>query len=118
MKHLTVVYYFSSKEMDLIEVKRTDLDIFHHPLNKIYKWLVISKKVEQITELEFVSTQRDEEKEVRTFREGDLQFNLKVGELTYNGDFFLVNRMDAYQVSPDLIQKIAGFMKMDAEVTP
>lgn len=75
MPSLKYLYYFSSTQVDVIEVKR--LDQLDAPISEIYKWLIIKKESDTVSEFNFKSMSKSEDKEYRNFIEGSLTFDKK-----------------------------------------
>ena len=88
MPKLKYLYYFSSTQIDIIEVKR--LDLKDAPISDIYKWLILRKESGKIWELDFKSMHKTEDKEYRTFVEGALTFDhQRATQTLFNDEYTL-----------------------------
>ncbi len=72
MSEIEPLFFFTSPQLDLIEVRR--LGYSNAPKEEIYKWLVVRKSSGKIWELDFISMDASR----REFVEGSLAFDDKV----------------------------------------
>lgn len=80
MKNFHCLYSFTSPDLALLEIKRTDQPE-GTPLNDVYKWLILSLCEGQVFEFEFKSINRSAEEEQRGFAHAKLVFNKKMATL-------------------------------------
>lgn len=97
------LYMFSSKELDLVEIKRLDQPEGSE-LSSIYKWLVIQNN--EVTKFTFKSMTK-KEKEFREFEEGKLEFDDVSAFLTYKNNQYRLNKVS--QISHDSMEAIRSF---------
>jgi hypothetical protein len=84
-----VLYSFSSDDVSLIEIKRTDLSP-EADVSDVYSWLLVIG--EKVTKLTFKSM-RKESKEFREFEEGKLEFD-DLALLTFQGTKFKLKKRE------------------------
>lgn len=53
-------------DLDLVEVKRLDQEE-SAPLSEVYKWLIVSNKLQKVFELDFKAMSRTSDKQTREF---------------------------------------------------
>lgn len=107
MPSFKCLYYFTSFDTSVLEIKRTDLPE-GALLSDIYKWLVLIHKSGKIFELDFKSMDKDKNGEFRTFVEGEFRFNTVEGYLSLLGKNFQLEIKDPKEVpgeNLDLIRK-------------
>src|SRR4051812_9199225 len=100
MSYFKCLFFFSSPDWEVMEIKRTDLSE-SSPLSDVYKWLVIRKRFGKVWPLDFKSMSKDERGEARTFEEGALEFN----ELRANFNFLGEEHQLIRQVPIDLSEQ-------------
>ncbi|WP_421783098.1 hypothetical protein [Kiloniella litopenaei] len=67
------LFYFSSKDINIIEIKRLDLPSTATK-SEIFHWLLIDRD-QSVQKLTFVSTGEENGFQTREFKEGKLRFN-------------------------------------------
>jgi hypothetical protein len=77
-----VLFYFSSPDLSLVEIKRTDLPE-GSALSDVFLWLAIQN--DKMTKLKFVSMNKRSTDEDRTFKQGKFLFNKIHGEMSMGG---------------------------------
>jgi len=73
-----ILYYLDSNFLSLLEIKRTDLET-ETDKSKLYHWLILDKRTNQIQKLDFVSMNTSGREEERIFKQEKLQFNFNEG---------------------------------------
>jgi hypothetical protein len=107
MPSFKCLYYFTSPEFSVVEIKRTDL-VEGAPLSDIYKWLIVIPQKDEVFDLEFKSMQKIENEEFRSFVEGEFRFNRVEGHFNlFDKNFQLVfkNQNEVSEAILDLIAK-------------
>lgn len=107
MPSFNTLYYFHSPDIDLIEIKRTDL-ADDAPLSDRYKWLVLFPKIEKVVALQFNSIEKRVDEEIRLFTEGDFRFNTLKGDFNFLNQNYHLDRKSSNDVpmkSFDLIRR-------------
>lgn len=110
------LYYFTSPEISVIEIKRTDLPK-SAPISDIYKWLVISAALKNVSELSFKSMDKNDLEETRTFIEGDFKFDQKFGFLNHLGKGYSLDRQNQGAVSDEDLKIIEKYLTNKAVKT-
>jgi hypothetical protein len=71
-QNFEVLYAYYSEDLDLFEIKRTDVSP-ESLKSDIYKWLVVSRIEGKLFPLTFIELQTHDEETIRTFNEGELR---------------------------------------------
>ncbi len=103
MIQFKVLYYFSSLELNLIEIKRTDLPE-GSALSDVFVWLAIQNG--KMTKLKFVSMNKRATDEDRTFKQGKFLFNKFHGEMTMGGKNYDLNCESPESIPEDLLKLV------------
>jgi hypothetical protein len=106
MPSFKCLYYFTSSEFSVVEIKRTDL-VEGAPLSDIYRWLIVIPQKEEVFDLEFKSMQKIENEEFRSFVEGEFRFNRVEGYFNLLGKNFQLVFKNQNEVSDAILDLIA-----------
>jgi hypothetical protein len=106
MPSFKCLYYFTSSEFSVVEIKRTDL-LEGAPLSDIYKWLIIIPQKEEVFDLKFKSMQKIENEEFRSFVEGEFRFNRVEGHFNLFDKNFQLDFKNQNEVSDAILDLIA-----------
>jgi hypothetical protein len=109
MLHFNCLYYFTSAETTILEIKRLDLPS-GAALGDIYKWLVVDQRTNKVCELQFKSMSQTEQQEERIFKEGEFHFNHQEGRLKFLGRDYLLSRENQERVPEELKALIAEYL--------
>lgn len=110
MANFKCLYYFTSPNISVIEIKRTDL-AENAPLSETYKWLVIFNSSQTVVELKFKSMSKTDSDDFRSFSEGDLKFNLNEGDLNLRGERYGLERRNHEEVAPEILKTVEGYLE-------
>lgn len=108
MPKLKYLYYFSSPDIEVIEVKR--LDLGDAPLSEIYKWLVVSRPTGKVRQLTFRSMNKIDDREFRTFIEGALEFDGKRAVLSVLSGEHVMEVLATEVISPATSRLVEEFL--------
>jgi len=78
MQKFTCLFFLENDELQVIEIKRTDLNE-NAEISDRYKWLTIDKRTAEVDQLTFSASDSSGEIEERYFEEGYLKFNSETG---------------------------------------
>lgn len=109
MPNFKILYYFSSPDILVLEIKRTGLPE-SAALSDIYKWLILSPKSEMVFELDFKSMDKNETEEFRTFVEGEFRFNTTEGYLSLLGKNYRLVRKGHDEVSSESLDVLKKYL--------
>jgi RimJ/RimL family protein N-acetyltransferase len=109
MPSFECLYYFTSQETSVLEIKRTDLST-SAPLSERYKWLMVSQSSEIVCELDFKSMQKNESEEIRNFIEGEFRFKSVEGYLSLLGRNFCLKRKNQEQVCEYILKVVNEYL--------
>lgn len=112
MQNLKCLYYFTSDEISVIEIKRTELPE-DAPLSEIYKWLIVSKN-KKIFELDFVSMGKSGDEESRVFVESDFKFNQFQGNFKILGKSFLLICNNPNELPSEELSLIQSYLSYES----
>lgn len=105
---MKVLFYFTNDNVDLVEVKREDLET--DDKSKLFFWLLINNdKIERLT---FQGMSRTDREERRFFDVGVLRFNQQVAYLTpHDNSYTQVFRLaQSNELSEDSLEQINDFI--------
>jgi hypothetical protein len=103
------LYYFESDDYCLIETKRTDLPS-DAALSEIYKWLIFDGKSEKFEVLGFRSMVKEENREKRSFTQGELQFDKEQAEFFYHDKNIKLTNGGPDSISDELKVKTSSYL--------
>lgn len=103
--NLKVLYLLSNDEVDVLEVKRTDLPPTAPP-SDVYHWLCHFKETGRILKLIFASMASQDGVETRQFQNGKLQFDLFQGSLEITEGTYLLKRNPTENVTNGLLKAV------------
>ena len=109
MAHFECLYYFSSSDLNVIEIKRLDQPD-HAPLSDIYKWFIVSLKTKKVFELDFKSMRQDAQRGERIFEEGILEFDDGSGKLHLLGQDILLSRYNKDEIPATTLKLIKNYL--------
>jgi hypothetical protein len=112
MPKFECLYFLENPDLQIIEVKRTDLAEDAEASIK-FKWLRIEKSTLHIAELNFASMDSSGEIEERYFEQGYLKFNGTTGTFIekYNSAQHPLDRRIDFKISAPLENAIAEFLE-------
>lgn len=100
-----VLFWFENDSKIITEIKRTDIQSEDKSL--VYKWMVIQKENEErISVLTFQSLESSEEKQIRVFAEGKLEWNAE--EALFHDE--KLESVDTQQIDQKYLQLISEFL--------
>lgn len=104
---MEVLYYLSSPQTDVIEIKRSDS----------YQWLAIDKKRKSVWTLDFKSMHKEGTKEEREFLEGKLHFDFDSGSLKILGEDITLDRKYPQDAPASLLKLVTDHLdqKLDPQ---
>lgn len=103
------LYYFESDDYCLMETKRTDLPS-DAALSEIYKWLIFDGKTDKFEVLGFRSMVKEENREKRTFAQGELEFNKEQAEFSYHNKKLKLTNGGPDNISDELKAKTSSYL--------
>ena len=109
MPSFKYLYYFTSTDISVIEIKRTDLPE-SAPLSDIYKWLILNLGTGKIFELDFKSMDKNDHEEFRTFVEGEFRFNTGEGYLSLLGKSFRLERKNQNEFPGESFELVKKYL--------
>jgi len=112
MSKFECLFFLENADLQLIEVKRTDLPEDAHVAEK-FRWLRIEKETMEISSLHFASMDSSAEIQERYFQEGYLKFNETSGTFIekFNSAQHPLDRKLDLQLSTPLENAIAAFLQ-------
>ncbi len=109
MPLIKCLHYFTSTDISLLEIQRTDHSESASP-SSIYKWLVLSPKSGLVLELDFKLMGERERDEFRIFVEGEFRFNAKEGHLSLLGKNYQLERQGKEKVSIEILEIVKSYL--------
>ena len=103
------LYYFDSDEYCLMETKRTDLP-YEATLSEIYKWLLFDRKTKKFETLGFRNMVKEENREMRSFTQGELQFDKEQAEFLYQNKKIKLTNGGPDCISNELKAKTSSYL--------
>lgn len=105
------LYLFDNSTHTLVEVKIDSLSK-ETPKQHRYHWLLVDRRLEKVTSLNFVSMSQNDAKSARNFREGVLEFDTQVARYLPTGSCDALELLagDKVALRPGLSQAIAEFI--------
>jgi RimJ/RimL family protein N-acetyltransferase len=109
MAKFKCLYYFTSPDIDVMEIQRTDLPE-GTPLSDIYKWLILKPLSGKVIELDFKSMDKNEREDIRTFVEGEFRFDSVQGHLTLLRKDFYFDRKAHNEVPVNSLDLVRDYL--------
>lgn len=109
MDKVQYLYYFSSDDICLLEIKRSGLPT-EASLSDVYKWLIYFKSSRAFVPLSFMSMLKKEEGEYRIFAEAELKFGETTGEINYQGTMFKLQRNDVSSLPVEIKEEVSNYL--------
>lgn len=110
MININYLFYFSSENLDVFEIKRLDLGPIAS-LSEIYKWLAYSKVSQTLWELDFKSMHKSDDYQYRLFMEGHLRFNDHEADFKILGQDYKLLNISKVKVASSFDSKISAFIE-------
>lgn len=109
MDKVQYLFYFSSDDLCLLEIKRTGLPA-QASLSDMYKWLIYFKASRAFVPLSFISMQKKEDCECRSFSEAELKFDETSAEMNYQGTIFKLQRKDVNAIPAEIKIEVSNYL--------
>ena len=103
------LYYFDSEDYCLMETKRTDLSS-RAALSDIYKWILYDRKLGEYEVLGFRNMIKEDSKEMRSFTQGELEFNKAQAEFKYQHKVIKLRNDGPNRISNELKHKTSDYL--------